>query len=117
MSGYGFVAKGWSVTLSTAILGLAVKDGGPDFLWVGALAVIMFWLIDAYYLALERGFRDIFATAVADYASKTAESFNMTPSLTLGGLIAAAFRPAALMVHPPLLVAFLLAFVFIKKLL
>ena len=109
MAGYSFVAKGWSVTIAAAILGLAVKDGGALFLWVGALTVTLFWLIDAYYLSLERGFRDLFKAAAADYGAGNAETFDMAVPVGVERVLATAFRPAVLMIHPPLLLAFLLA--------
>ncbi len=111
MAGYSFLAKGWSVTVATAILGLAVKDGGPQFLWVGGLAVVLFWLIDAYCLGLERGFRALFDAAV----QSPIETFDMTPKTDGGATLVAASRPSVLMVHPPLLVAFLLADYFLRK--
>lgn len=113
IAGYSFVAKGWSVTLATAILGLAAKDGGPQFLWIGSLAVLLFWLIDGYYLSLERGFRDLFGAAVSRYIGKEAETFDMTPITGFDAVLGAAFRPAVLMVHPPLLVALFLAWQFL----
>ncbi len=104
IAGYSFVAKGWSVTVATAILGLAAKDGGPQFLWIGFLAVLLFWLIDAYYLSLERGFRALFEQAVARYANNTeVESFDMMPRTGIGSVLSAALRPAVVMVHAPLI--------------
>lgn len=116
MAGYSFVAKGWSVTLATAILGLATKDGGPKFLWIGALSVFLFWLIDAYYLNLEKGFRRLFTAAAELYVKgEGTATFGMTPTTGCCSFFIAAFRPVVLMVHPPLLTSFLLAGYFLAK--
>jgi len=105
MAGYSFVAKGWSVTLTTAVLGLAAKDGSGVYLLVGALAIVLFWLIDAYYLSLERGFRTLFKAAVARREADLSETFDMAPASGLAARVEAAFRPAVLMVHLTLLAA------------
>lgn len=110
LAGYSFVAKGWSVTLATAMLGIAAEEETRALLLVGGLAVLLFWLIDAYYLSLERGFRDLFkAAATRLRVPDTAETFDMAPTSDFGSLLHAAVRPAVLMVHPPLLLALALA--------
>lgn len=114
MGGYSFVAKGWSVTLSIATFGLATKGAELRLLWIGALSVVMFWMIDAYYLGLERGFRALFKDAAAKARSGTPETFDMALPRGLAPTFAAAIRPAVLMVHPPLLAAFGVAALLIR---
>jgi hypothetical protein len=109
MAGYCFIAKGWSVTLTVAVLGFAAEEGGLRFLWIGALAVLLFWLIDAYYLALERGFRDLFQAAVLRLQQGAPETFDLAPAAGLRKTVRAAVSASVLMVHPPLLAAFGLA--------
>lgn len=111
MAGNSFLAKGWSITLGTAVIGLAAKDGGPIFALIGLLPVLLFWLVDAYYLTLERGFRDLFVAAAAKYRNDEAPDFEMTPAVpTPGTVLATAFRPAVLMIHLPIAAVLVVAY-------
>ena len=57
MAGNSFLLKGWSVTLLSAILAIAVKDGMYRMVWIGFLPVLMFWMLDGYFLRQERLYR------------------------------------------------------------
>lgn len=108
MAGHSFVAKRWSVALAAAVLGFAVSEAAPKMLWVGTLGVSMFWIVDAYYLALERGFRKRFETeAERRLSPEWEERFEMDPQIALADTVDAAWAPAVLMVHLPLLGALL----------
>ncbi len=57
--------KTWAVTLVAAILVVVTKfDGraesdsfGPLETWIAVVPTTLFWMLDSYYLALERAFR------------------------------------------------------------
>ena len=110
MAANSFLAKGWSVTLVTALLALAIKDGRHYFTLVAILPVIVFAILDAYYLALERGFRRRFKAAVEAYAAGIAPDFNMSPDFKLEGLVVALFRPAVLLPHGLLALLLIVAY-------
>src|SRR4051812_1017260 len=93
MAGNSFLLKGWSITLAAAILGLAVKEGGADFALIGLLTVLVFAVVDAYYLALERGFRARFKTVAKTYVEGRVPDFEMSPNFTVGALFQALGRP------------------------
>jgi hypothetical protein len=57
MANNSFLLKGWCVTLVSALFALAAKDSNPKFLYVTFIPVIMFWILDAYFLRQERLFR------------------------------------------------------------
>jgi hypothetical protein len=114
LAGNSFLAKGWSVTLAAAVIGLAAKDGQPLFLWVGLLPITMFWLVDAYYLATERAFRRLYSLAAARIRDDLPATYEMTPSIEAAAVLAALGRPGTLMVHLPLVAALLVASVVIK---
>lgn len=60
MADNSFKIKGLCVTIVSAFLGLCVKHGEPKMLLVLCLPVVIFWLLDAYYLQQERKFRCIY---------------------------------------------------------
>jgi hypothetical protein len=71
MAANSFLLKGWAVTLVSAIFALAAKDANRRYIMVAYFPVILFWLLDGYYLSRERLFRALFDQV---RASATAES-------------------------------------------
>ena len=64
--------KTWAVTLVAAILVVVARFGGADsdsafgaeVAWIAAIPTILFWVLDSYYLALERAFRTSYSNFV-----------------------------------------------------
>ena len=60
MSNNSFLLKGWSVTVSSAILALIISNPNPRFAVVALLSSLSFWGLDTYYLRQERLFRSLY---------------------------------------------------------
>lgn len=60
MAANSFWLKGWAVTLVSAILALAAKDGNARMLPVAVLPIVVFWFLDAYFLRQERLYRKLY---------------------------------------------------------
>src|ERR1700730_16424489 len=60
MANNSFLLKGWCVTLLSALIALAAKDHDKRFILVGYYPIIMFWILDAYFLWQERLFRKLY---------------------------------------------------------
>lgn len=50
--------KAWCITLVSAILVIVADKGKPNYALLALIPTLLFLVLDAYYLALERGFRD-----------------------------------------------------------
>lgn len=50
--------KTWCITIVSAILVIVADKGKPDSAWIALFPAILFAGLDAYYLALEKGFRN-----------------------------------------------------------
>lgn len=78
LAGNSFVLKGWAVTLVTGLAALAKADGNDDIAWISLGVLVVFALLDAYYLALERMFRRFYEqqarTATTTYSLKPDET-------------------------------------------
>lgn len=65
-----FLIKGWGVTLVSAIFALAAKDANSAFVLVAYFPSIMFWLLDGYFLGMERRFVEMYNQASEGLISK-----------------------------------------------
>jgi hypothetical protein len=109
MASNSFVVKGWSVTLTAALLAFAAKDNDASFAWIAAGAVAVFGVLDARYLALERAFISVYDTA--------AQAAPTTPTLTppasgFSGVVSALFSWSVALVHGVALAAAIAVAVF-----
>lgn len=96
MAGNSFQMKSWNVALATAAIGFAVaKDSHPKAAVLAILPALTFWVLDAYYLLLERAFRDLYDKAVAG----TAVAYSMKIERTFGMALVAFFRPSVSVIH------------------
>jgi hypothetical protein len=78
MASNQFTIRASSVALVTAIIGFAAAKE-PD-LRMAALALlpaVCFWVLDAYYLTLERGYRDLFEQEAVVARKDVEPCFNM----------------------------------------
>ena len=69
MAGNAFLLKGWSVTLAAALFALSAKDANPKLIAIAYFPILVFWVLDGYFLSQERLFRALF-----DKVRKTPES-------------------------------------------
>ena len=60
LAGNSFLLKGWAVTLVAGLTALAKADADRDIAWIACGVLIVFALLDAYYLANERAFRRLY---------------------------------------------------------
>lgn len=56
MAGNSFLLKGWTVTLTGGLLALTFKQIDRHYLLISFAVLILFWLLDSYYLSRERRF-------------------------------------------------------------
>ena len=55
-----FLLKGWTVTLIAAMFALASKESKDLYFALAYFPVLMFWLLDGYFLSQERRFRSLY---------------------------------------------------------
>ena len=81
--------KAWCVTLVSAVLVIVADKGKPEYAWIALLPTVVFAALDAYYLALEKGFRNSYNSFVKKLHTKqlTAEDlYSVLPSGNLSKL-------------------------------
>ena len=64
LAAHSTTVKGWSVTVSGALMGFAATASTPVVALIAAYVIIAFAILDAYYLALERQYRLLYQRTV-----------------------------------------------------
>ena len=55
--------KGFTVPVVTALLGVGIDKSSDRFVWLGIYPIVVFGFLDAFYLALEKRYRNLYRTA------------------------------------------------------
>lgn len=71
MASNSFQLKSWTVSLISAILIFADFKNEICFIWIAYIPIIVFWILDAFYLQLERKYRGLYNLVQKDYVNKT----------------------------------------------
>jgi len=65
MGANSFLLKGWSVTLVAAIFALSAKDANLRFVLLAYFPVVVFWVLDGFFLHQEKLFRKLYDEVAA----------------------------------------------------
>ena len=60
MAGNLFYLKGWAITLIAALFALAARDTNQRYICIAYFPVVIFWILDGYFLSMERSFRGLY---------------------------------------------------------
>jgi hypothetical protein len=83
--------KGWSITLTGALLGYGATTATPVLALIAAYVVLAFAALDGYYLSVERAYRGLYADAVAGSAAQWSLTVDRP---TRAGYLSATLSPA-----------------------
>lgn len=86
-------AKTWCIALVSAIIVVIADKGEPRYVWIALVPVGLFFLLDAYYLGLERQFRERYNDFIGKLhggEAKLDDVFIVTPGGGLTGSMKAA---------------------------
>lgn len=75
--------KTWCITLVSAIVVIIADKGKPQYVGISVVPIVLFVLLDSYYLSLEREFRTVYNDFVRKLHFGTAtldDVFYVTPS-------------------------------------
>lgn len=116
MASNSFAMKGWMIAIVSALLALYAdsKPKNECYLLVAAIATLLFWIIDAYYLYIERKYRKLYKDIINDekvllfdMSTKKYESF--------WGFLKAMFGSVSTIVmYLPIIAGLILAYYFLS---
>lgn len=76
MATNSFMIRGWSITLVSAVFGLAAAGANFKFITITYFAIPLFLLLDGYYLHQERCFRALYESVALKTESQIDFSMN-----------------------------------------
>ncbi len=76
--------KAWCVTLVAAVLVIVADKGKPEYAWIALLPTVVFFALDAYYLALEKGFRNCYNQFVSKIRSDSLTEKDLYSVMPIG---------------------------------
>jgi len=79
MNKNSFLIKGWNLTIVSALFAIAVKNENTKYIYIAILPVIMFWILDGYFLWQEKLYRKLYDNARKEQIDKI--DFNMNTKL------------------------------------
>lgn len=71
MAANSSASKAWCVTLVSAVLVIVAGKGKPDYAYIALLPTVVFAALDAYYLALEKAFRNSYNEFISKLHKRT----------------------------------------------
>ena len=76
--------KVWCVTLVSAIMVLVARIGEADHVLIALAPAVLFYVLDAYYLALERGLRESYNNFVSKVRNGKVSSSDLYTVVPIG---------------------------------
>jgi len=70
LSSQSMTVKGWCITVTGALLGFGVSAATPLIVFVAIYVIAAFATLDAYYLTLERGYRNLYRRTVNGHTTQ-----------------------------------------------
>ncbi|MEZ8231507.1 hypothetical protein BCT10_23025 [Vibrio splendidus] len=80
MANNSFLIKGWSISLTTAMLALAGGTKSEIFCAIAVVPVLLLWWLDAFFFYQEKKYRDIYDYAKSDDL-KRENLYSLDPNL------------------------------------
>jgi hypothetical protein len=115
MGGNSFLLKGWSVTLVAAIFALASKDANIRFVVLAYFPVLVFWILDAFFLHQEKLFRKLYEEVAAGNVSSELFTLNTCVVKTqVPSMCEVFFSKTLLLFHGLIVAMVLLAMIFLS---
>jgi len=71
MASNSSASKAWCIMLVSAVLVIVADKGKPDYAYIAMLPTLVFAALDAYYLALEKAFRNSYNDFISKLHNKT----------------------------------------------
>ena len=76
--------KTWCITIVSAILVVVADKQNPNLAWIAVFPTVLFAALDAYYLALEKGFRNSYNSFIRKLHNGTLAAEDLYSIFSIG---------------------------------
>jgi hypothetical protein len=105
MATNSFLFKGWAITIAAGVSGLAAVSSKAGVTGVAIGTTLLFWGLDAYYLQLERAFRDLYDSVAGRPETDIDFSMRVDRSKARSRFWEASWRPHIYLFYGAIIVA------------
>lgn len=113
MGNNSFLIKGWSLTVTGALLAYAVGNDESGIALVSLVPVLAFWLLDGYFLYQERLFRRLYDRVRKPDAGIEPFAMDVAPGREEAGVLKAAVSPTIASFYGGIVLAQVFALLFV----
>lgn len=110
MAQNSFIARGWSITLTTTVLAVAANTQISKVYILSIVPIVVFWLIDANYLLIERRYRLLYDKVRSIPEESIDFSMDVSAEKIKHGLLGAAFSPMLIFTYGSLIALVVLVY-------
>lgn len=107
LSNTSFILKGWAVSLVAGLMALSASGTNQGYVLIAYIPTVVFWLLDAYFLMMERQYRKLFEKN-SDLAQKLERFTLKRDKATFAMFADAAMSITMLMAYIPLIASTLI---------
>jgi hypothetical protein len=115
MSNCSFAFKGWSITITGALLAFAVTNDKTPLVLVALYSTLLFWGLDGYYLWLERRFIELYKKVAKLPDDKIDFSMDIDKSNAFGRWLETCARPHLVMFYGIIVFIEIIATIVVRK--
>ncbi|ANB09203.1 hypothetical protein SAM40697_5247 [Streptomyces ambofaciens] len=113
MGNNSFLIKGWSLTISGALLAFAVGNDDASVAVVSFVPIVAFWFLDGYFLYQERLFRRLYDRVRRPETAVEPFAMDVAPGREPAGVAKAAVSPTLSLFYGGLVMAQAFALLFV----
>lgn len=106
-----FLIRGWSITLTGALVGISITSGQPSLAAASLIPTIGFWLLDFFYLRQERLFRKLYIAVAQREQRVPPFSMDVAPYRSLVTRREVLLSPTLCLFYTPLLLVDVVALI------
>lgn len=110
-----FLVKGWCITLVSALYALAAKDSARDYVLVTYIAIPSFWILDGFFIAAERRYRELYKRVARKSESEVDFDLDASPFAAVHTWFFGVFSKTLIVFYPVMLLVALVVMFLIAR--
>ena len=119
MNSNSFQIKTWTISIVTGLFAIYAATNNPLFISICLLPILLFWILDSYYLVQERKFRGLYDDVAMDIKIKSETNpYNLNIGKYKKGkyrFLSVFFSVSMILLYLPLIIVIIWTFICVTK--